>query len=424
MKFNNIIHSFFSSFCVLASSFFTGVVIARGLDVLERGVLAEYYLFVNIIIPFSLFGIYDILIVNKSNNYWNLRSLVKSSSIFVIIGSIAYVTFAIRSNYSYWIVLTGVLTILCNFLVITNQGILARNGNIKQSNTFRLVVPMVYFFFCLLSFTFSNLTVEKIASYNAVANVFVALSSTYILQGIRKKMPESDKKGEKLGYNYYFSKISDIKWIALSAIFFSFSTKIDQLFISQFIGYEQLAYYAVAISSSIVIVNFFSTSVLSVVYPKLSNLKHVEVLRHGLVITFATTVIYLIIAVIMCFLYPILIPLIFGEKYGSSIVLCQLMIINGAGTYLKQLLNKKLKLLGNNKESFFSELLPSILFVALFLVLFSSDFYISSLNIVIMLFISNLLSLIYPALIIIRKLIKHKVALKDLSFLKTWYMIK
>tara|TARA_Y100000588_G_C14246332_1_gene921585 strand:- start:1196 stop:2455 length:1260 start_codon:yes stop_codon:yes gene_type:complete len=419
MKFNNIVHSLFSSISVLLTSFLTGVIIARGLDVVDRGNLAEYYLFVNIIIPFSLFGIYDVIIVNKSNDYFKLRSLAKSATIFLTIGCIAFVFFAIKKNYTTLLITTGLITIICNFIVVTNQAILARNEGIKKANTLRFIVPLIYFFCCLCFYYFLTIDVGKIVIFNAAANVFVALISIYMLSPIK-----SECSPKNYGFSYYYSKVSEIKWVALSTIFFSFSTKIDQLTISQLIGYEQLAYYAVALSSSVVVVNFFSTTILSVVYPKLSNLEHPEIILHGLVVFFITTIAYLLIVFFTYLIYPIIIPAFFGEKYEPAILLSQLMMINGGASYLKQLFNKKLKLLDKNKESFFSEILPSIIFVSLIVFLVYSSFSLTAINVVIVLIVSNMISLLYPVLTIVRVVIKSEVSLKDISIKKTWGIIR
>ncbi|PTP73931.1 hypothetical protein CWO23_05755 [Vibrio splendidus] len=416
MKINNLFYSMLSNFGIILTSLITGVILARGLSVETRGGLAEYYLFINIIFPISLFGIFDVIMTSKKNNLKYLISLVKASMFFVFFGILCYIYISIVKGFDLELKIIGIIAIVSNFIIISSQGIISRQGNINRTNTLRFFVPLFYFLGCLITYYFSSLDIKTVAAYNAGANVIVAVISCAMISYDSEYNIEEKEEGT------YLSRIGSIKWLALASIFFAFSTKLDQFFISQFIGYEALAYYAIALSSSVVVVNFFTNSIISITYPKLASLKQEDIINHSLVILFLATICYAFVAMVLVVIYPFIIPKFYGEKYSSAIILCQMLIFNGGSSFIKQFIVKKLKLLGLSKISFYCEIIPSILFLIFLSVSFLYLQKLTIFNVVIILTISNYFSLALPLSVVYKEF--KKIKIKKLSIYCSLRLLK
>ncbi len=404
MKISRLTHSLLTNIGVVLISFLTGIVLARGLNVEDRGLLAEYFLFVNILLPLSTFGIYDTLITSKNTNIRFLRNVVSSSFITVIISSLVLVFLFEFKSYLLVQTLCAVVMLITNFLIISYQAILSIKGRIKDANNLRFVVPFSYFILNFIAFNFYNLSLEKVVLYNTMANVLCLCLARFYLKDLFKV-----KRRNVFRISLFFNRFKKTKWLAASAVFLSFSTKLDQLVISTFLDYNALAYFAIALSSTVVVVNFFTNTLISITYPKLSSFSEKDIVESTISILFISVVFYLISAFILSYLYPFIIPNFFGEKYNSSVSISQYMIYGGVFIFIRNFLNKKLKLLSFEKKSFYSDLLPCLCLSIFIATLVIVDVDLDLKLIVFLAIISNFISSLYPVYLLIRKAIALKV---------------
>jgi len=391
--------SFLTNIGMIFISLLTGVLIARGLSVEDRGGLAQYFLYLNLIIPISLFGIYDVILTASDKSKESINNIVKTSAFTLYVSIIlVIIMFIVSEHNSVNIILMFIVSIIANYFIVSYHAILHVDGRINTVNSLRFLVPVSYFGLVFLSFIFNDLTLEYIVLYNLTSNL-ICLVISYKL--IRRKVFSSGVFDFKIIMNNF----STAKWLGFSAVFISLSSKIDQVVIAMFLQKIDLAIYIIALSATMVIVNFFNNAIVSVAYPKLasSGVESVIMSRTWDLVIFCGGV-YLIMASILYCIYPFLIVFLFGDEYINSVEVAQWLIFSGFFVFIRTVINKNLKLLSLEKFSFFFELSPCLLFVMLILFFLGLYPSLSLLETIKISMLSNFISCFPPVYLLLRRM--------------------
>lgn len=136
--------------------------------------------------------------------------------------------------------------------------------------------------------------------------------NTFFYHKSKKYISNEREDKETISYGWFVTKINTLSLLA---------SNLDKLIIATFIGPAALAVYAIGTTFSKKILNFFK-NFLAIATPTIARKNTVSLKYYSIIFLLSS-----IVSIALYFLFPIIIPFFFSEKYTSSVELSQIIII-------------------------------------------------------------------------------------------------
>ncbi len=331
VKIKNIIQNLGANLLVILLGLVGSIILARWLGPSQRGVFAAIILIPNIIQYFVNFGLSSATIYftaqsnSDKNTIWsNLVFIGFIQSIIGLIIGYFIISFYLH-NYGLEIVNLGhlyLLTIPMGLFGMYATYILQGASHFKIINFLRCIVPIGY---CMgiIYFRFQQtLTLENLVYLQLTIQFSYLIIAIFFLYKnlLNQFLVKIDYKfiGQMLRYSIkvWFGDISQLA-----------NSRIDQFLIGGILSSRDLGIYTVAISVS-GFTGVFADAVRTIMLPSVTGK---ELLQEKIIETLDFFKKYWIFSIffhiIFASILPILIPLVFGNAYSESIIICQILVI-------------------------------------------------------------------------------------------------
>jgi len=325
--------SFLSKIVALVLFFLINVFLARSLGVEMFGLWSFFLSVITLVSVVSYFGVNDstkkfVAQYNKTNSLRGvLISSLKLRFLFSLLFSLILLLFykqlvlilnrpGLEVLFLYGIPLVF-LTGLAEYLKAVFIGLHRLKYNfIMSASEYGLKLGLI-----ILFFLFSNTLISIINSF-VIAMVITTLIGFYLLYfNFYKEIPESNKKFTKeiLAYSYPFIFIS-FGFLAL--------TELNTIMIGLFSTTTEVGIYAIA--NQITKLSQVSLAIsmgIMPIFAKLNKKNKKELGKKFYAVLKINLLLSLLIVLTVLFLSPVFVPLIFGDKYISSVLPMQILSI-------------------------------------------------------------------------------------------------
>ncbi|KAA9004677.1 oligosaccharide flippase family protein [Paenibacillus spiritus] len=316
------------SILILVLNMLTGILTARYLGPTGRG---EQTAMVNWsqFMAFSMsLGIPSALIYHAKKNPEDAGSLYRMSLLIGLVSGIAATVIGIvllpmwlKSFNDQVVLFAQVSMLLCPLVVISqvNNAAFQFRGEYQKFNWQRYLVPLLTL--AVIGILIATHTVNPYTTALAYLLPAVPLFIWMTVQLLRTypgRIRERGKQFKRL-FNYGLGSYGN-------DLLGQFSGYIDQILIAALLKPAELGLYAVAVSLARM-VNFFSSSIKIVLFPKASELSKEEALELTFRAFRISTTCTLIGAALLMALAPLVIPLLYGKDFSEALTVFRLLLL-------------------------------------------------------------------------------------------------
>lgn len=322
------VKTMFVSILILLLNMVTGVLTARYLGPTGRG---EQTAMVNWsqFLAFSMsFGIPSALIYNAKKNPQDAGVLYRMALMIalffgtaaMIIG-IVVLPYWLKSFSPEVVRFAQWSMILCPLIVVSqiNNATFQFRGDYKRFNALRYIIPLLTL--VIIGVLIATKTISPFTTAVAYLAPSVPLfiwMTISLLRTYKVKMRNTYQQFKKLityGLGSYGNDLLG-----------QFSYYIDQIIIAGLLRPADLGLYAVAVSLSRM-VNFFSTSITVVLFPKASELSKDEAISLTFKAFRISTTFTLLGSLVLMLLAPFVIPLLYGKDFNTALTVFRLLLL-------------------------------------------------------------------------------------------------
>lgn len=322
------VKTMFVSVLILMLNMLTGVLTARYLGPSGRG---EQTAMVNWsqFLAFSMsFGIPSALIYNAKKNPEDAGILYRMSLLIglcfgaaaTIVG-IVVLPYWLKSFSSDVVHFAQWSMLLCPLIVFSqiNNAAFQFRGDYKKFNWMRYLVPLmtlVMIVILILTKTISPFTTA--VAYLLPAVPIYIVNTVSLLRAYKVKMRDAYLNFKRL-FTYGLGSYGN-------DLLGQFSYYIDQIIIAGLLRPADLGLYAVAVSLSRM-VNFFSTSITIVLFPKASELSKDQAISLTFRAFRISTTLTLLASLVLMIVAPFVIPLLYGKDFNTALTVFRLLLL-------------------------------------------------------------------------------------------------
>lgn len=339
-------------------SLLTGVILARGLDVDQRGEYGQYIVWITALSQLSLLGLHQYVgrLVGKS-------ALVKSDAlgiarklstfIGVPIGFLLFATFSAsnlfaKSEISELALLVACMSVPFNNLNVYQYTISLCSGNIRNFNLGRAIFYVVQFLGALLAYILCQSIAAFIYAF-ALSAILSPIINRFFFDGgtLVLDKNETEKSDAGVGLRSIFRR--NVAWLSLAHCITSIGNRADVLVGSLLLSKETFGIFLVTLSASGV-ANILGSTVGSHLISRGARLQEGQEISWFIKKSSKLTLMIPLVLVPGWFLLQPAISIVYGSEYvldNSTVVLvlmvsCSSMIISISEELLKSLLQANL----------------------------------------------------------------------------------
>jgi len=319
------------------------IFLARALGTEAWGRLNYLLAVVALIGPFTSLGLNSIVTREIVNQPTQVDKIVVTALVYRVLGSIAGATVCAFVYYSFIgeeaeeiaLILALLVSSIFSASQVTEFWFQAQMLN-KYVSSLRVTL---FLFFALLK----TLLVFNDASFEALIMAFCA---ELVITGCGYLFLYSAKNQSLrlscLDWRYGWGLLRQSMWLVLSGLAAVLYLKIDQIMLSKLVSNEAVGIYSVAVKLSEVWF-FFPAAFAAAIFPVLLRSKaqsESRYMRQLQVSCDALLYSSLLVAVMVIWLAPILVPLLFGSDYHASAAVLTIHIWGGTFVFMRALVSK------------------------------------------------------------------------------------
>ena len=331
MKFKNIIQNLGANFLITILGLVGSIILARWLGPNQRGVFAAIILVPTIIQYFVNFGLSSATIYftaqanSDKNTIWS--SLILVGFIQSIIG-ILFGWFIVELYLQKYLIDTIYLGHLYLFTVpfglfgMYATYMLQGSSHFKITNTLKCIVPIGYCVGIVWLKIYQNLSIKNLVYLQLITQFSYLIIAVFLLYKLllHQFLLKIDRKfiRQMLTYSMkvWFGDVSQLV-----------NYRIDQFLIGAFLSSRELGIYTIAISVA-GFTGIFANAVKTIMLPSVIARESLqEKINETLKFFKKYWIFSIFLHVIFALSLPILIPIVFGNAYSESIIICQILII-------------------------------------------------------------------------------------------------
>ncbi len=376
---------FWSLFSRGATYFFIliqGMIIARLIGPEGKGIQAKLLASVSFFVFFLDFGI------SNSINYFlsqrkitleltkkilNLICIIQFILSGLILSGLMYAPlknfFLPNEHTDLFLILYIVITVFCETTRLSLNSTLTALLKFKVLNWIEIFQSVLKLFCYLVLFflykqnsaLFSILQIDLLSSLIVFIGLFVFIKTVTRSQNIASDSPQKNEPPQKMTLGLSTEILHYAFPLFLSNLVIYFNTRLDYIAIEKTMGLESLGYYATA-SSGAQILTIVPVIIGSVIFSYLNQIhKQQEKIDFFSFYSRLNFTLLLCISIFAIPLAPIIIPILFGPKFNTSIQLFQMLIVIALLQSYKYLLGIFLQSINKNKLRLQSDIAALIL---------------------------------------------------------------
>ena len=293
---NKIIKLLLSNSSIAIIGLVTGVLVARSLSVIDRGVLGEIILWSSLAFSVGNGVIKDLIYSRDSNGGVYLLEII----IMLIIMCLFSITLYLNNLDEYfWFFWALAPLNLFNMVYISKLTVL---GEVGKISLYKLITPVVYLLILVFCIIYSQLSIDYILSTMIVSNGVLL-----VLLIIKEK------------FSLVYGQVDwrKLMVISLSILIIAVNQQIDKVIISTLFKEEFLANYLIALTICITPLTILSQSMTTIIVSGVKSAKHkLSYFDKVCSVLFFT---FILAALALYYIAPLLLPLVFGNKYTGAI---------------------------------------------------------------------------------------------------------
>ncbi|WP_379132282.1 lipopolysaccharide biosynthesis protein [Paenibacillus sp. sgz500958] len=322
------VKTMFVSILILLINMLTGVLTARYLGPSGRGeqtAMANWSQF----LAFSLsFGIPSALIYNAKKNPEDAGILYRMAlliglgfGVLAMIIGIVVLPYWLKSFSPEVVLFAQWSMILCPLIVVSqvNNAAFQFRGDYKKFNFLRYLIPLLTLAFIGILILTGTINPFTTALAYLVPSVPLFIWMTILLLRTYKGKMHSKYVQFKKLFTYGLGSYGN-------DLLGQFSYYIDQIVIAGLLRPADLGLYAVAVSLSRM-VNFFSNSIIVVLFPKASELSKEEAISLTFRAFRISTTFTLLGSLVLMLVAPFVIPLLYGKDFNTALTVFRLLLL-------------------------------------------------------------------------------------------------
>lgn len=319
--FNNLLNEIFKIFI----SFFSSVIVARGLGTDNFGKYTFIFLIFNLIGNYGHFGIINATSYFYKRKKYDKNEVIKTNSLYafcngiIIFGIFLILKFVgVFEEFSYLVIFNGFLFIFFSYISLIMRLIYISEENIIKSNKFIFTGNLISFI--LLFFTYiSNKMTAEIVFFIKGFIVFIPV----ILM----------LKDTKLNFRIKFNGrllIDELKYgiiLYLAALFIFLNYRLDQFMIKIILNTAELGIYSIGVNLAellFLIPNSITTALSGKLY-NINENDYESQKKHVVITAKFAFYISLILSLIAIFLTP-LISILYGQEYNRAMMIIIILV--------------------------------------------------------------------------------------------------
>ncbi|NFT15080.1 flippase [Clostridium botulinum] len=313
----NIASNFLTQIIASAIGFFTSIIVARALGPQDKGYAAYILLIFNLIGEYGHFGITSASTYFQKKTKYSAKEVYDTNItyLFIVFSIISLTIIILKStgfflvDYSWSLIIAGLSIVLCTFLNTILINFYVADERIPEANKCNLIMNFLKSILILILWIFGNLNVFTFVLCQFMP-LIVSILILYKNLGITYN----------IGFNKQLLK-SELKFgivIYLATLFIYLNYRMDQIFIKNMLGEQQLGIYSIAVSLAellFLIPGSVGTAILGRLYNIKDNNKEKKyILSMTVKYTFY---ICLFIGILGIMMTP-LIPYVYGKEFASA----------------------------------------------------------------------------------------------------------
>lgn len=340
---------FSSNILITVSGLLTGIILARNLDVDQRGLLAQILFWVALGTSFGSETMREYILSKKSPDaqfstkcFYGLMSLsIGCTTVFIFFNDLGH----------YWIY--AITFAVVNFITLLILSTLQASGAFTVFSIYKLIVPLLYLFLLSFSVLF-ELSVSDILFLYLSANI--ALVLLLIIKHWRDLM-------------FIPGGVNSLASILVSVIGVSLVTQIDRLLLASYSSTSEMALFLIAFTFVATPISVLGQTFSSLLVVKIKTLKAqgFKNYQHTL---FAVLVCITSLGIVFSYFSEWLIPFIFGQQYRSAHSYSSLCLALAIAINIKLLLTSACRGLALNKEISYVQMYSLFLSIAMMIIVY------------------------------------------------------
>ncbi len=345
----------------------TGIILARSLGPDGRGQIAAILFWPNLMAPIGFMGVNDAVVYAMGKKQIDFRALLSSSITLVIVLSVVVlglgwwmIPFLIgEARMQFHSLARTYMVVLIPFYYISLTLMAFELGRLQfnRYNLIQLLQTFTYFSTLLMLLVFSIISIQNAVWASVSGVVMVTFVLLIFFKNDFVKTPSLNMCADLLrrGTTFHFTTIVSL-----------ISNQLDKLIVIKFLDNLSIGYYVVAYTFASAGLNALAHTAHTILFPIISRGSNLKEKRHALYYGISISIFALSTAsVILLIFSDSLLPLLFGEKYSTSVTLSVVLVFACLPLAIRQILVRSLKGMGISRYSTLAEILSLILFVSL-----------------------------------------------------------